>query len=724
MATFMTNSPTGALQPPACRFRNIANAGGAIPFVSLAANAAFVRIVAIHETSSNVHFTAEPQPLNIPSGIELTTADGPSFNPSHYTIDLGTGGGATPRVTLAHASSLSGFTLGGVAASAGSALLGFGVGSATGTSTATAHHVALVGTGAGSGQTGILVTANGTLTSDLVTINGVDIGVNVDYPGTGTTLTTFAGTALMGTVGLLGVNVADASSRVTLGGSTFTVNTAAGAGIQVLGGQATVGTSGFVVNGAGGGGLLINAGQATLTATTLSLTSVTGTSRGISVLGTGTPSVSMTGGSVTMTASSALPATGVDVLNAGTATLAGVTVTTNANTHGVRAQNTAAVTINGASVITNSCVNAAAGCSLTGATIVGSTTGSGILVPAGVGNVGVVVNVAGTTQVTKYLRGIESNDGSLAVTGTVQVTGNTDDGIRSWGLNDTTTTTVSITGATLNGNGDQGLSVNTVIPTTIQMSTINSNVADGIAVQSSQDTAQAGYRFLSLTNTIRLNGGRGIYVSSDSGRSGVRIENNTIAANVLEGVRISELAGGVLNVTEALIVGNTVNGNLTSAATVPADILAGGIFFTQLTSPIPLAAGVSGPGVDRILLGSFLGNRVFGNGRHEIGFDLTQEGGGAWDLSSNSAAVDMALVCSDTARPNYVYCYDTVPGEDLGVAIPAASGILVKAKGVHFQNQPPIAGRDYSVGIAAPTVLSPEPTNGVFLSCAAQTGCI
>ncbi|MEP6654905.1 MAG: hypothetical protein ABJA82_16195, partial [Myxococcales bacterium] len=258
MATFMTNTPTGALQPPACRFRSIAAAGGAIPFVTVAANSAFTRIVAIHETSSNVHFKDEPSPLPIPALIEVTTADGPSFNPSHYTIELGTSGGAAPRVSLANGSILSGFTLAyavGLPAST-APLLGFGVGSATGTVAASAHHLALVGNGTG---TGISVTANGILTSDLVTISSVGTAVNVDYPGNGISATTFTGTSITGTaIGATGVVVADVSSRVNLSASRFDVS--GNQGIQVLAGQATL--AGVIVNvsGAGGFGIQNNAG--------------------------------------------------------------------------------------------------------------------------------------------------------------------------------------------------------------------------------------------------------------------------------------------------------------------------------------------------------------------------------------------------------------------------------------------------------------------------------
>jgi len=175
-------------------------------------------------------------------------------------------------------------------------------------------------------------------------------------------------------------------------------------------------------------------------------------------------------------------------------------------------------------------------------------------------------------------------------------------------------------------------------------------------------------------------------------------------------VRISDgLAGTTFS--EVLLEGNIIRSNLYRATTAPASIIAGGVFFANNTS---VAAAPT-----NVVLANFIGNSVFGNGRHEIGFDIVQANGQAWDLSSESPAVDQASVCSATAKPNKVYCYDSVPGSDLGIAVSTPATIPVKIKGMSFQNLPPTGGRDFSAGVAEPTVLTPEPTAGVFLSCAA-----
>jgi len=247
---------------------------------------------------------------------------------------------------------------------------------------------------------------------------------------------------------------------------------------------------------------------------------------------------------------------------------------------------------------------------------------------------------------------------------------------------------------------------------TVGTSTIRRNSRNGINVLGSQNTAQAGYKFLLQGGTVSGNFARGVFLAQETLKVGARIENATISGNGLEGVRISDSLAGT-TFTEVLMEGNTISGNLTRSATADAGIIAGGVFFAN--------SGVNAP--TRVVLGAFIGNSVFANGRHEIGFDIAQNGAGtpSWDLSSTSPAVDQAMVCSATAKPNKVYCYDTIPGSDLGVAV-SSTTIPVKIKGMSFQNLPPTGGRDFSAGIAEPTVLTPEPTAGIFLSCTA-TAC-
>jgi len=699
MATFMTNTPTGALQPPACRMRRLRDA-------IAATTTTFTRVVAIHESSSNVHFEQEFKnlatntnvgtPLTITAGVEVTTADAPSFNPSHYTVDLF--GGDDARVVLANGASLSGFTLnaldsleyGTPSVNGPSDILGCSAGAST------VHHTAIVGRSTGT-QTGIAVNGNCALTGNLVTIATVNRGIEVDYTTTtaGTTAS-FTGTNVTIGAASRGVDVADGTSSVSLSSSSINLAGAAGA----------IGVS-------------LASGQATLATTAISLTAnVSGTSAGVSMAGAqGTTALTMGGGSITLAQSSGAAANGVDVVN-GTAGLTGVTVTVAGQANGVRAQNASQVTINGASVITTSCKVATAACATTIAdpdgtgplvAVNGSGNGRGVYVPAT--NTGVLVTIGGTTAISGYNNGIESGDGSLTINGTVNVSGNVTEGIALWGTNVTTTTVVSIAGATVEGNGGDGIDVRSTVPVTVGTSTVRNNTESGIEVLGSQVTAQAGYRFLLQGGTISGNWERGVELSQETAKVGARIENATIATNGLEGVRVSDaLAGTVFS--EVLLEGNTIRGNLTRAATAPAGIIAGGVFFANGTANAPT----------RVVLGNFIGNSVFGNGRHEIGFDIAQDNGQAWDLSSESPAVDQASVCSATAKPNKVYCYDTVPGSDLGVAVSTPATIPVKIKGMSFQNLPPTGGRDFSAGIAEPTVLTPEPTAGVFLSCTA-TAC-
>jgi hypothetical protein len=333
-----------------------------------------------------------------------------------------------------------------------------------------------------------------------------------------------------------------------------------------------------------------------------------------------------------------------------------------------------------------------------------------VFVPAGVGNTDVLVTIGGTTAITGFLNGVESNDGSLAIAGTVNVSGNTNDGLALLGTNGTTTTVVNVAGATIENNGRDGINVRSTIPVTVGTSTVRRNSRNGINVLGSQSTAQAGYRFLLQGGTVSGNWARGVFLAQETLKVGARLENAVISGNGLEGVRISDSLTGT-TFTEVLMEGNTISGNLTRSATADAGIIAGGVFFAN--------SGVNGP--SRVVLGAFIGNSVSANGRHEIGFDIGQNGGGAWDLSSTSPAVDQAMVCSVSAKPNKVFCYDTIPGSDLGVAV-STTTIPVKIKGMSFQNLPPTGGRDFSAGIPEPNVLTPEPTTGIFLSCAA-TAC-
>ena len=155
------------------------------------------------------------------------------------------------------------------------------------------------------------------------------------------------------------------------------------------------------------------------------------------------------------------------------------------------------------------------------------------------------MTVGGTTRVSGFLDGINSGDGSLSVSGTVQVTGNTHDGVSLGGLNTNTVTTVDITGATLSGNGNDGIFVLSDVTTVVTGATISGNQANGVHVAQSQDTIVNGSHFTLIGSTVSTNGiltgagapdGRGVWLDP-TGKIGAVIQNDHISANVLEGVR-------------------------------------------------------------------------------------------------------------------------------------------------------------------------------------------
>ena len=76
------------------------------------------------------------------------------------------------------------------------------------------------------------------------------------------------------------------------------------------------------------------------------------------------------------------------------------------------------------------------------------------------------------------------------------------------------------------------------------------------------------------------------------GKIGVRLERNTVVGNGGVGVYITEStdAADGDDITEVLMDGNDVSGNLTSAASAPAAILAGGVFMARGLAGEPVEA--------------------------------------------------------------------------------------------------------------------------------------
>jgi hypothetical protein len=462
---------------------------------------------------------------------------------------------------------------------------------------------------------------------------------------------------------------------------------------------------------------------------------------------------------------------------AGTDTLTNTIITVGTRSHGVAAAGGAKLTIN-QGTITNSCVAATSGCGTRGSTVsgtlTGSTSGHAVYVPKGNTNpmavppaVGALNNqtmviINGPAMITKFERGIDLNEGYLTMTGTganaVQVTGNTDDGIRLWGRFPLpNASAVSINGTDVHNNGGEGFDVRSRTPITLTAFASRLNAGSGVDVHESQNTGQSGYQIkMSGAFQVLGNGRRGIVLSGTLGKVGARMEDEgtnhpVISGNHLEGLRVSEASPNAADFTEVLLEGADVFDNLSDFATARASIFAGGVFFaaardtpyTPANLPTRVSMGVS----------TFLANHVYRNGRHEIGFDIFQQNQmtptvlpgqcavaaptctpgssqeAPWDLSTDAAGVAEGTICGATSKTNTVTCYDTTPGSDLGVAIPENVQIPVKIKAMHWQVQNPGQGRDFTAGpLGIPnqtgctsSTCMPEPTVGVFLSCAPVT---
>ncbi|MEO5769014.1 MAG: right-handed parallel beta-helix repeat-containing protein, partial [Polyangia bacterium] len=656
MAMYMNGGPTGANLPPACRLRSITDA-----LAHVAASTGFDKVVVAHEFSSAsaapVHLnasTGESFPLIVPEAVTVTTAAAPAFNspdfvPEHFVVDIGGAGCAHCAVKLEDRAVLSGLTIdasGAAAAPNGGAGVESVISCAEtdAAQTALLDHVKVV---AQDGQTGILVGGSCVLTASDVNVSGASLGVDVTRTATG----------------------AAAEARLVSQRLGVTSMVSGSIGVQVGTGLDGGTRSSAVLDGA--------------TVLTRNL--------GLSVRG-GT--LTLDGGSVSTSNPATEEGVGAQVAG-GTVVLAGTLVSGGASFTGLEIAGGGQVTLQ---------ANATGATRLT-TTLAASSTDSADGVVLLAGATAARLTIAGGTEVSHFHTGVVVNDGSVLTQGTdmaMAIKNNRANGIELLGR--TAGVTVALSAGTVADNSRTGVVVRTTVPSTIQNLQITGNGQDGVDLQRTQTAAQSGYRLVFASNTVSGNGGRGIALTGKGvgpgvllgGKVGVRLERNTVSGNAGVGIYVTEWADAADgdDVTEVSMDSNDVAGNLTAAATAPSSLLAGGVFFARSDA------------TTRLVLGSYLGNRVHGNGRHEIAFDLAQDGGAAWNLSSNASAVDMATGCADAAEPNSVYCYDTVMGQDLGIAV-SSSAIHVNVQNMHFQNAAPLAGRDYSLGIPMAEVTIP-----------------
>jgi len=310
-----------------------------------------------------------------------------------------------------------------------------------------------------------------------------------------------------------------------------------------------------------------------------------------------------------------------------------------------------------------------------------------------------LLTIADNTEVSGFHNGITINDGTMVSQGAgVIIHDNRADGVDALGR--AAGQMVGISDATIRNNGGKGLVVRSTIPVTAQSCKITANGDDGVDAQRTQaNSLLAQPQFVLSGSTVSSNLGRGVALTGKGvgtgtlllgGKVGAQLVGNTIASNAGVGVYVSEATDGADgdDVTEVWLEANDIGNNQT--ATVPATTLAGGVFFA------------SADATTRIMLRQFLANKVHGNGAAEVGFNLSQNDTAAWNLSSNP--VDPTTWCAPVEEPNAIYCYDRIPG-DLAIAV-SGTTIHVNVRGMHFQNVPVAAGRDYSTTIPGTEISS------------------
>lgn len=718
----MNGPTTGALQPPACRFRAI---GDALVAASTTGSP-FTRVVAIHESTATATFSNEPVPLALPGGVTVTTADGPSFNTDHYVIAL-SGNQTLTRITLGNGASLSGFKIDGTQATGSQILI-----TNTPASSIDLHYLNIVSPG-GTGTIGIQISGAVAATAGNLVLSGADTAIDlVNTSGTAGSVAKLTATAITSTSSLFGVHIGTNSSLV-LGASTIgvangtgifdagsasltgvavTVSGIAGTrtGIALSGAASVLTTSGGSVTVVDSGGIGVDAdiGTATLATTpvTVSVTpTVAGTSTGVNLgltgaltltgttvttgdsgtgIALGGGAASITGGGVTTGATS----TGVNVAGS-TLSIAGATIKVGATSTGLVATGAAKVTTAGTAT-----ANTVLTTSVTG----GSIDGDGLVLD----DPTATLAINGNTVINGFRTGLVVTDGSVDVAGgNVIVSGNTADGADFLNATPSLTAHAILTSATFQNNKGNGVSVSSQVFTKFVTSTFSTNTLDGVLVQSIPPSAAAQSLFDIESSTISGNSGRGIAITG-VGPVAANIQANTISGNKLSGVLVSSAMDATVGVA---LQDNDISGNLTTAAN--ASIIGGGVFFSKVA-----AVGTPQVGPSNITLTKFVGNKVHSNVRNQIAFDFIQSGATAWNLSSNPTAVDMAILCADAAKPNSVYCYNSGATLGLGVAVGDPT-IPVTIKGMHFAEASPTAGTDYSN----------QPLVSVSLSCPAITTC-
>jgi hypothetical protein len=670
-------TPTGAQSPPACRLPTI-TAALATAGATTGGASTITRVVVVHEGTAAVHLgqaTGEAFPLAVPSGVTVMGGTATVLDPGHYFLDVKGLASAGPAVTLANGAKLAGFTV-DASGAAGTDNGGANVTAVVACGGVAAQTAAIdqVVIDSQAGQTGVSITGACALTMTASGIYQAGIGVDVSRTASG------------------------AQDTASLTASNMAINTQAPSGIGIRvgsgpdgGARSSVITNDAIIN-TPGSGVLVAGGTAQLTNGTITIaTAATGAqSRGLVVSG---GAATLNGVGIMVTGVSAPPNAIAAELTGGTTTLAGLVVSGGPNVTGVQISGAAIVTLTG---------TAAAGTKL-GTTLAATSTdpSDGVVVLAGASQARLTLH--GNVSVGGFHNGLTLNDGTLLVDAgsageAALVAGNRNDGCEI--LQQTAGTTATLTGVAVRDNGGKGVIVRSTVPVSMTSVTVSGNAGDGIDLQRTQAATRLNMSQFTLSgSTITANGGRGVALSGQGvgaaaaalgGKVAAALNGNTISTNSGVGVYVTEGADAADgdDVTELWFQQNDVGANMTSASA--SSPLAGGVLFTTSDA------------TTRVLLRSFLGNKVHGNGHSQIGFTLAQDDGAAWNLTASTSGA--TSLCEDASMPNAAYCYDGFPG-DYGIAVMPPT-IPLQAKGIHLGAAPAVSGRDYSPGIPTGEITS------------------
>ena len=386
----------------------------------------------------------------------------------------------------------------------------------------------------------------------------------------------------------------------------------------------------------------------------------------------GTPSLTMTGGDVVIG-----NLAGIDI-ESGALSASDLTVQQNTGGSGIQLNSGGAHQLSVTTVNTNGGfgVGLTSG-SLTAPGLVANNNGShGVLVSGGTltttGTIltqnggrglamsGGTVSVTGGTLSGNALAGVIATGGTLTISGT-ELTANGTYGVHLTGA------TAVLLGANIHDNSGNGVLVNESNGATVNVgsnatvTTINHNGGSGILVDAAPATTGGANSVTVERATISGNSAFGIYLAGDDGSVAATIKDSSITGNGDVGLMVEQGSG---NTTSEAIQNNDVSGNDTGN-----NHLVGGVLFNTSST-----------------LTSFIGNKVHSNVGDELGFNAPPNDGPLWVINPPSAACD--------ATANSLYCYGT---GSVGLHVISAAA-KVDAQHVHWTNNPPTSGIDFSGG--------------------------